>query len=695
MAENEVVFKVTLQGADQVSSQLAALGAQSEATFGKIDVQKAAQNVEAIAPSLAKAGDALKATGAAADTAQKNWASLGETWKAIKQSFSENVFAKTITGLKGASEGAKDTHHTFTMLGQQFRALGHLAEMPELSRMGMMFRALGHAAPITVVAGLEAAFAALGAHAASANDKIETMAAKVSTTPAKFRAMTESMGAAGVKTENMAKVVEALPEHFEKAGKTQDQLSEDTHNFEKAMNKAQDSTMDLMRSGSSLDAEQRKLTADLTHGKITIEQFNEGQMHLNNERAKLNREISKSIDAEDELRETHEKNRKKILEEADAITKLGISVQSMKGSGLDVKKGLDDVYAGLMRMPEGAEKTKAAFQIFGNEAKHVLDVLKGGPEALHKWQEESEKLHPHIDEKAEKQLNELYKIINQVKEAWSGFIEQLGIKLAPESMETMKSLKEFLIWLRDNIPTIVQWITAITGAVKTYIGAFYDWFEALGEIIGFVLKYIIKASQALNDAAGVVKGWMKSIKDGFTDLFMALAKGLAALYKKIDEMTGGALTKFGKLIDKALQLLGILKKDKEASDALGPMSPAEAAGMAGGGRVYGPGSSTSDSIMARLSAGEWVIRAAAVQRYGDRFMHMVNSMSLPTARGFAMGGPVGFAGGGSPRQVFNLTIGGETFGGMTAPQATANRLVAYAVSQQMRSAGRKPTWYGS
>ena len=48
------------------------------------------------------------------------------------------------------------------------------------------------------------------------------------------------------------------------------------------------------------------------------------------------------------------------------------------------------------------------------------------------------------------------------------------------------------------------------------------------------------------------------------------------------------------------------------------------AGFAGGGYVRGPGTSTSDSIPARLSAGEYVLRAEAVRRLGVDFLHRLN-----------------------------------------------------------------------
>lgn len=60
-------------------------------------------------------------------------------------------------------------------------------------------------------------------------------------------------------------------------------------------------------------------------------------------------------------------------------------------------------------------------------------------------------------------------------------------------------------------------------------------------------------------------------------------------------------------------------------------------GFAGGGHVTGPGTKTSDSILTRLSDGEFVIKAAAVDKWGLSFLHAINQGVLP---GFADGGLV-------------------------------------------------------
>ena len=120
------------------------------------------------------------------------------------------------------------------------------------------------------------------------------------------------------------------------------------------------------------------------------------------------------------------------------------------------------------------------------------------------------------------------------------------------------------------------------------------------------------------------------------------------------------------------------------------------------GSIKGPGSDTSDSILARLSNGEFVMKAAAVRSYGEGFMHAVNNMQIPPPkyeRGgmvpasslphFAEGGPMERAG-----STLNLHIGNESFNGLKAPAAVADQLRKYAVGQQTSATGKKPSWAG-
>jgi hypothetical protein len=161
----------------------------------------------------------------------------------------------------------------------------------------------------------------------------------------------------------------------------------------------------------------------------------------------------------------------------------------------------------------------------------------------------------------------------------------------------------------------------------------------------------------------------------------------ARLSAKFSEMTEKAASASGSLADFSISLKDAIRHLLEGST---PPVP----GHAEGGEVRGPGTSTSDSFMRRLSDGEFVTKTAAVRFWGTDFMHAINNMELP---GFAAGGLMGVrmpgkAGPASASSVVNLTIDGHHFDGLRAPQDVAEALTSYAVSRQTSAAGRRPSW---
>ncbi|XKM14236.1 phage tail length tape measure family protein [Orbaceae bacterium ac157xtp] len=65
-----------------------------------------------------------------------------------------------------------------------------------------------------------------------------------------------------------------------------------------------------------------------------------------------------------------------------------------------------------------------------------------------------------------------------------------------------------------------------------------------------------------------------------------------------------------------------------ASNAMSSAATSAVAMAATGGYISGPGTSTSDSIPARLSDGEYVVKAAAVKKYGVDYLHAINTGRL-------------------------------------------------------------------
>lgn len=100
------------------------------------------------------------------------------------------------------------------------------------------------------------------------------------------------------------------------------------------------------------------------------------------------------------------------------------------------------------------------------------------------------------------------------------------------------------------------------------------------------------------------------------------------------------------------------------------------AGYATGGYISGPGTGTSDSILSRLSNGEYVLKAAAVRAFGTDALDQMNALQIPA---FAAGGPVLDIA--YPSQVSVARSMGSTSNGNHGAQATEVRELMTWVKQ--------------
>lgn len=164
------------------------------------------------------------------------------------------------------------------------------------------------------------------------------------------------------------------------------------------------------------------------------------------------------------------------------------------------------------------------------------------------------------------------------------------------------------------------------------------------------------------------------------------------------------------LIQKAKDAWEWVKKAFGAGSGSGATAKADGGpiGRAGGGPIRGPGGPKSDKIRAWLSNGEFVVKTAAVRKYGVGLLHAINNMRLPS-QGFNTGGLASamssamsvprthYATGGlvdtgmSALRPAIINIGGDSFP-VQAPQSTIDKFTRHAMQRTITSAGRKPSW---
>lgn len=225
---------------------------------------------------------------------------------------------------------------------------------------------------------------------------------------------------------------------------------------------------------------------------------------------------------------------------------------------------------------------------------------------------------------------------------------------------------------------IVAGVAAAVSAVQAAWSGTVAFFQSIGDqLTAFFTTLWTGIVNSFNTA-------INSIKQFFTDLYNSAKANLGPILTLLEAIA------------------------KLSASAVSGGGSANTVNAAGGGHIRGPGTSTSDSIPAWLSNNEFVMKSKAVAKYGVGFMKAINSGQFRMPR-FNMGGLVssmitggpriGYADGGEVTSNANmrplsLTLFGETFDGLLAPEDVGGRLTKFAVGRQNKSAGRKPAWVG-
>lgn len=158
---------------------------------------------------------------------------------------------------------------------------------------------------------------------------------------------------------------------------------------------------------------------------------------------------------------------------------------------------------------------------------------------------------------------------------------------------------------------------------------------------------ITQVKLVVDDVAVAIDG---AVQDGFAQLFQDIGSGAKSAKDAFADFGRSVLQTINRIASQKLAeaLFGSLMGGGSAGGASGLgglIASFFSSGFATGGYVTGPGTSTSDSIPARLSHGEYVVNARAVSRLGVSFLNAINGLSagprLSAGRlAFAAGGLV-------------------------------------------------------
>lgn len=300
--------------------------------------------------------------------------------------------------------------------------------------------------------------------------------------------------------------------------------------------------------------------------------------------------------------------------------------------------------------------------------------------------------------------------IDKVKDHFASLV-------SPGLAEFFKQVQESILDANGNLRLFLSGIEAVIDSIQKLIGYVNQFINYIDEVsgkgnglravflalaiplavIGSTFGVWVIAIGLVIEAIGAVYQNFDKIKALVTDVATAIAGPFVKAFEVVEDVATRIFTGIMRGINLVIEgfktLAGYLGGSSTSTTNTSPSPDVPA--HATGGMIRGPGNGTSDSILGRLSNGEYVVRSAAVAHWGENFMHAINNMSLP---GFATGGPVvagvrSSSGSRGSAATINLSIDGNRFDGLLAPPNVADKLTKYAIDRQASSAGVKPSWY--
>lgn len=185
----------------------------------------------------------------------------------------------------------------------------------------------------------------------------------------------------------------------------------------------------------------------------------------------------------------------------------------------------------------------------------------------------------------------------------------------------------------------------------------------------------VQSNLAGQQVATLKQGLQSSVTSGFNNFFKSLTDGTTTVAQAFRGLAGSVLGSIAQMIAQMIEQIVIAKLLKAALGGFsgGGLVPGASGGgtlaAAEGGLIKGPGGPKSDAIPARVSPGEYIVKADSVSKFGVSNLEAINRglqipslerLSLPK---FAEGGLVGEAGG-SAANTSNVRLGIELSEGL-------------------------------
>lgn len=253
---------------------------------------------------------------------------------------------------------------------------------------------------------------------------------------------------------------------------------------------------------------------------------------------------------------------------AEAFDRLGLSATDAAGQLKSQEVMFEETAKAMMALPEGAEKSQLAFELFGKAGLELMPMLNGTAEDMDALKEKAHDLGFVMDEESVKASAAFKDSMDDIKKAMGGAMAKIGLELMPmfqkmmdwvmqhmpEIQAVVKTVFEYIgifvttaadifgeyllpifqsifDWTKSNWPTIQKIIEGVFNAIK------FVWDKILGPVLGFLwdaLKLVVdfvanNFSGMQRTVENVMSGIGKAVKV-VTGIFEGVTRAIKTAY---------------------------------------------------------------------------------------------------------------------------------------------------------------------
>lgn len=226
----------------------------------------------------------------------------------------------------------------------------------------------------------------------------------------------------------------------------------------------------------------------------------------------------------------------------EAFRRLNLTATDLNGNLKTQEQMLDEAAKALMKLPEGSEKSRLAFELFGRAGQELMPMLNGSAEGMDELRQAAHDMGLVISDEAVDSGVLFTDTMDNVKRSLGAVFTNIGVQLMP-MFQTLAD------WILDHMPEIQEFTTKafemigkfVTATVDIFTDyllpifqAVFEWTKENWPIIQAVIEGVFKAVKFVWDnVLGPVLGVLWDTFKGIVEWVQKTWPVISATFKTV------------------------------------------------------------------------------------------------------------------------------------------------------------------